>query len=72
MEPIICLERSAKSGEKNKPPQLWIEEELVEKGAGWPLGDNKLMFSPCGPTSTEPPLNTNQSLSAENWHGRAT
>jgi hypothetical protein len=72
MGPIMCLERSAKSGEKNEPPKLWIEGELVEKGAGWPLRDKKLMFSPCGPTSTEPPLNTNQSFSAENWHVWAT
>ena len=66
---LKCLQKSLRSGEHNGPPKSYIDKEPVEKGARRLFGDKELMFPPCVPTSTAPPLHDSTSVSAEKWYG---
>jgi hypothetical protein len=66
VELFVGSDGSQQSGKKNEPPKSRIDKELVEQRAKRWFGDKKLMFSPCGLTSSVAPLNINSSLLAEN------
>jgi hypothetical protein len=66
IELFVGSDGSQQSGKKNEPPKSRIDKKLVEQRVKCWFGDKKLMFSPCGPTSSLAPLNINLTLLAEN------